>query len=259
MSAMSDRAEFLESALLRRAGFRHAFFTRRGGVSTGAYESLSFSIAAGDTPDNVRQNLERAGAALDVDSQRIHFLSQVHGRVARTLDGSEVQSALINVEGDALLSRVPELACGVRSADCVPVLLADRRSGAVAAAHAGWRGAVQGVVSAAVDALRALVPNPELIAVIGPHISLDAFEVSEDVAETILSASLDPKIVDRTRLKPHVDLRRMLRAELRSQGLDDAAIDDVWGCTVLEPERFFSFRRDGKASGRHLSAIVPRL
>ncbi|HEY5372954.1 MAG TPA: peptidoglycan editing factor PgeF [Polyangiaceae bacterium] len=259
MSAMIDRAEFLESALLSRAGFRHAFFTRRGGVSTGAYQSLSFSIAAGDTADNVRENLERAGAALDVDSKRIHFLSQVHGRVARTLDGSEAQSTLIKLEGDAVLSRAPGLACGVRSADCVPVLLADRRSGAVAAAHAGWRGAVQGVVSATIDALRALVPNPDLIAAIGPHISVQAFEVSEDVAETILKASLDPHIVDRSHAKPHVDLRRMLRAELRSQGLDDAGIDDVWGCTVLEPARFFSFRRDGKASGRHLSAIVPRL
>ena len=78
-------------------------------------------------------------------------------------------------------------------------------------------------------------------------------------AETILQASHDPHIVDRTREKPHVDLRRMLRAELRWQGLNDAAIDDVWGCTVLEPARFFSFRRGGKASGRHLSAIVPRL
>ncbi|HEX3855143.1 MAG TPA: peptidoglycan editing factor PgeF [Polyangiaceae bacterium] len=256
---MSDRAEFLESALLRRAGFRHAFFTRRGGVSSGAYQSLSFSIAAGDSADNVRQNLERAGTALGVDSERIHFLSQVHGPVARTLDGTEVQSALINLEGDALLSRAPGLACGVRSADCVPVLLADRRSGAVAAAHAGWRGAVQGVVGATIDALRALVPNPDLIAAIGPHISLQAFEVSADVAETILNASLDPHIVDRSHQKPHIDLRRMLRAELHAQGLDDAAIDDVWGCTVLEPERFFSFRRDGKTSGRHLSAIVPRL
>jgi copper oxidase (laccase) domain-containing protein len=138
-------------------------------------------------------------------------------------------------------------------------LLADRRSGAVAAAHAGWRGAVQGIVSASIEALRALAPDPDLIAAIGPHISLAAFEVSEDVAETILKASRDPDIVDRSRPKPHLDLRRMLRAELRWQGLKDAAIDDVWGCTVLEPERFFSFRRDGKASGRHLSAIVPRL
>lgn len=256
---MTERADFLESALLRGAGFRHAFFTRKGGVSLGAYSSLSFSVAAGDSEVNVRENLARAAAELDIASNRIHFLSQVHGRVAHTLRGSENQSSLILREGDALVSRAPGVACAVRSADCVPVLLADRRSGAVAAAHAGWRGAVSGIVASALEALRALAPNPDVIAAIGPHISLAAFEVSEDVAETLLTASRDPHIVDRSRPKPHVDLRRMLRAELHALGLAHSAIDDVWGCTVLEPERFFSFRRDGKASGRHLSAIVPRL
>ena len=259
MSAMTEHAEFLESALLREAGFRHAFFTRHGGVSEGAYRSLSFSIAAGDSAHNVSRNLERAAIALGVDSARIHFLSQVHGRVTHTLLGSETQAALIHVEGDALVSRAAGLACGVRSADCVPVLLADRHTGAVAAAHAGWRGAVNGIVTSAIEALRALSPTPDLIAAIGPHISQAAFEVSEDVAEAILKASRDPDIVDRTHAKPHLDLRRMLHAELHSNGLSEASIDDVWGCTVLEPERFFSFRRDGKASGRHLSAIVPRL
>jgi YfiH family protein len=256
---MADRAEFLESALLRASGFRHAFFTRNGGVSTGAYASLSFSVAAGDRATNVTQNLQRAAVALGVDAERVHFLSQVHGRTVHALLGSETQTQVIELEGDALLSRAPGLACGVRSADCVPVLLADRRSGAVAAAHAGWRGAVAGVVTSAVEALRALHADADLVAAIGPHISQPAFEVSNDVADTILAASRDPEIVDRSRAKPHVDLRRMLRAELRSQGLEDSAIDDVWGCTVLEPARFFSFRRDGKHSGRHLSAIVPRL
>jgi YfiH family protein len=257
--AMADRAEFLESALLSGAGFRHAFFTRNGGVSTGAYASLSFSVAAGDDAANVRQNLERASAVLGVEPQRIHFLSQVHGQITHVLAGSEEQSQVIELEGDALTSRAPNLACGVRSADCVPVLLADRRSGIVAAAHAGWRGAVLGVVSSAVRAIRAAVPAADLIAAIGPHISQLAFEVSDDVAEAILAASHDPGIVDRSRSKPHVDLRRMLRAELRSQGLANADIDDVWGCTVSDPARFFSFRRDGRRSGRHLSAIVPRL
>jgi polyphenol oxidase len=256
---MTENADFLESALLRVAGFRHAFFTRRGGVSQGAYASLNFSVAAGDSEANVRQNLERAAIELEVPSTRIHFLSQVHGRVAHTLSGSEAQSLLILREGDALVSRAHGVACAVRTADCVPVLLADRRSGAVAAVHAGWRGAVKGIVSSALEALRALAPDPSLIAAIGPHISMAAFEVSEDVAETLLKASHDPNIVDRSGPKPHVDLRRMLRAELHAQGLPHAAIDDVWGCTVLEPARFFSFRRDGKASGRHLSAIVPRL
>jgi polyphenol oxidase len=259
MTAMTDHAEFLESRVLRDAGFRHAFFTRNGGASEGAYRSLSFSIAAGDDAQHVSQNLERAAVALGVASRRVHFLSQVHGNLTHTLSGNETQAELVRVEGDALASRAPGLACGVRSADCVPVLLADRKSGAVAAAHAGWRGAVNGIVSSAVAALRALAPNPDLIAAIGPHISVAAFEVSEDVAQTLLEASLDPEIVDRTRAKPHVNLRRMLRAELLGLGLADGSIDDVSGCTVLEPARFFSFRRDGKASGRHLSAIVPRL
>lgn len=259
MQRMTHRAEFLESALLRSAGFRHAFFTRNGGVSSGAYASLSFSVAAGDSPANVRENLRRASAVLEVDPDKIHFLSQVHGRVARELLGHEAQAEVVELEGDALFSRAPNLACGVRTADCVPVLLADRTSGAVAAAHAGWRGAVQGIVTSAVQALRESSPSAELIAAIGPHISQAAFEVSDDVAETILTASRDPAIVDRSGAKPHIDLRRMLRAELRAQGLADTAIDDVWGCTVSEPARFFSFRRDGKASGRHLSAIVPRL
>ncbi|HYQ43022.1 MAG TPA: peptidoglycan editing factor PgeF [Polyangiaceae bacterium] len=256
---MTDHAEYLESELLRGAGFRHAFFTRNGGVSTGAYSSLSFSVAAGDSEDNVRQNLERASAILGIERSRIHFLSQVHGGVVHVLTGREEQRELIQREGDALVSRAPGVACAVRSADCVPVLLADRRSGAVAAAHAGWRGAVAGIVSNTVEALHTLAPNPDLIAAIGPHISLAAFEVSEDVARTLLNASRDPGIVDRSRSKPHVDLRRMLRAELRALGLANDAIDDVWGCTVLQPEHFFSFRRDGKASGRHLSAIVPQL
>jgi purine-nucleoside/S-methyl-5'-thioadenosine phosphorylase / adenosine deaminase len=256
---MTEHADFLESALLRGAGFRHAFFTRKGGVSAGAYSSLNFSVAVGDSEANVKQNLERAATELGVPSTRIHFLSQVHGRVAHTLSGTEHQGVLILREGDALVSRAPGLACAVRSADCVPILLADRRSGAVAAVHAGWRGAVNGIVSSALDALRAIAPAPVLIAAIGPHISLASFEVSEDVAETLRKASRDPQIVDRSRAKPHVDLRRMLRAELHAQGLPQAAIDDVWGCTVSEPERFFSFRRDGKFSGRQLSAIVPRL
>ena len=245
--------------MLREAGFRHAFFTRNGGVSEGAYHSLNFSIAAGDSPPHVSQNLQRAASALGVTAARLHFLSQVHGDVTHTLNGSEVQSELIQVEGDALVSRAAGLACGVRSADCVPVLLADRNSGAVAAAHAGWRGAACGIVSSAVEALRAISPHPDLLAAIGPHISLAAFEVSEDVATTLLKASHDAHIVERSRAKPHVDLRRMLHAELHALGLPDAAIDDVWGCTMLEPARFFSFRRDGRASGRHLSAIVPRL
>ncbi|MDQ2643753.1 MAG: peptidoglycan editing factor PgeF [Myxococcota bacterium] len=257
-----NEASLLESPLLGRAGFRHGFFTRNGGVSTGPYRSLSFSLAVGDEPGNVAENLRRAAGALGVPSERIYYLSQVHGRQTQLADGRETPARFLEREGDAVLA-VPGtdgLACAVRSADCVPILVADRATGAVAAIHAGWRGVVAGAVGAAVSALREQTgQRGDLIAAIGPHISLRAFEVSDEVAAELARASDATDVVHHGATRPHVDLRRIVRAQLAAAGLESSAIDDVQGCTVSEPERFFSFRRDGAKSGRHLSAIVPRL
>jgi YfiH family protein len=252
-------AEFLVSSLLSAAGFRHAFFCRRGGVSKGPYESLNFSVTVGDAPKNVSQNLALAAESLGVEAERIFFLSQVHGATARTLDGTQALETVRTVEGDALSSRIGDLACSVRTADCVPLLLADRRSGAVTAVHAGWRGVVRGVVEAGIASIRSLSgPNAELVVAIGPHIRQGAFEVSEDVARELEDSSPVAGVVDWTRKKPHVSLVRIVRAKLDALGIPDAAIDDVGGCTLTEADRFFSFRRDGRVSGRLLSAIVPR-
>ena len=256
-----NEPSLLESPLLRAAGFHHGFFTRNGGVSGGPYRSLSFSVAVGDEPANVAENLRRAAGALGVPSERIYYLSQVHGRKTHVADGREPPSRFLEREGDAVIATpdTPDLACAVRSADCVPILVADRATGAVAAIHAGWRGVVAGVVGAAVAALRQNTQrHAALIAAIGPHISLRAFEVSEEVAAELARASSATDVVHHGATRPHVDLRRIVRAQLTAAGLEPSAIDDVQGCTVSEPERFFSFRRDGAKSGRHLSAIVPR-
>lgn len=255
----SEPPMYLTSELLSRAGFRHAFFTRQGGVSEGAFASLNFSVAAGDDAARVAENLRRAGRALGVDAERIYFLSQVHGRAVELSDGSESRESFLHREGDIVVGSLPTLACAVRSADCVPVLLADRASGRVAAVHAGWRGVRDGAVEAGVARLRELAAGPvDIVAAIGPHISAAAFEVSNEVAGELLAASPEPGVVDWSRSRPHVDLRRLVQAQLSSLGLPSAAIDHVPGCTVLDAARFFSFRRDGKASGRLLSAIVPR-
>ena len=252
-------AEFLESSLLRGAGFRHAFFSRRGGVSTGPYESLNFSIGVGDDPEKVQKNLALAADALSVQTHRIFFLSQVHGAIASVLEGDESKDLVLTREGDALASASRDLACGVRTADCIPILAGDRRSGAVVAIHAGWRGIVRGVVEAGILSLRELASAPtDIVAVIGPHIRERAFEVSDDVARELEAASPVSGVVDRGRAKPHVGLARIVRAKLNALGVGEDAIDDVGGCTMTEAERFFSFRRDGKISGRLLSAIVPR-
>lgn len=254
----------LHSPLLTRAGFGHAFFTRLGGVSRGPYESLSFSLSVGDDREHVAENFRRAALALGVRAERIYYLSQVHGRQTHVADGNEPSASFLRREGDAVLARAlgergQPLACGVRSADCVPILLADRETGAVGAVHAGWRGVACRVVDAAVEALRELTgKRGDFLAAIGPHISLRAFEVGEDVAHALEAASPAREVVDRSSTRPHVDLRRIVRAQLVASGLDESAIDDVLGCTVSEPERFFSFRRDGSKSGRHLAAIVPR-
>ena len=251
-------AVLLRSELLHESGFSHAFFTRQGGVSQGPYRSLNFSSAVGDSVENVSRNLGLAAEALGVDPRHIYFLSQVHGRDVLSVDGSEDRLEVLERRGDGVISRSADVACGVRSADCVPVLLADRRSGAVAALHAGWRGTVAGIVPAGVAALRALGGDAAgLIAAIGPHISVAAFEVSEEVAAELAAAAPESAVVDRSRgPKPYVDLRCIVRAQLCAAGIADANIDDVLGCTVSDPERFFSFRRDGAKSGRHLSAIV---
>jgi polyphenol oxidase len=250
------------SPLLQQAGFRHAFFTRSGGASEGPFESLSFSTAVGDDPRHVDENLRRAGTLLGVDRERVLYLSQVHGREARFYRTPEQRSELITLEGDAIGGSEPGTAYGVRSADCVPVLLADVVSGAVMAIHAGWRGVVIGAVEAGVACLRQnLGREGQLLAAIGPHISAAAFEVSDDVAAELARACPVPGAVrrDAATAKPHVNLRFIVTQKLLALGLTEASIDQIGGCTVLDAQHYFSFRRDGKRSGRHLSAIVPRL
>jgi polyphenol oxidase len=249
----------LVSPLLESAGFRHAFFTRRGGVSGPPWDSLNFAAATGDDPAAVRENLARAAAILGVSPGKVYFLSQDHGTASRVLAGDEDRDEVLRSVGDVTLSRAPGTACGVRSADCVPILIADRASGAVAAIHSGWRGTVANVARAGVLALRDLAgARGDLVAAIGPHIERCCFEVGPDVAAQLAACSPLGAAAVIPGEKPHVDLRRVVRAQLEAEGIAPEAIDDVAGCTVCDRERFHSFRRDGKVGGRMLSAIVPR-
>jgi len=248
------------SPLLAQAGFRHAFFTRNGGASEGPFDSLSFSTAVGDEPAAVEENLRRAAGVLGVNPARICFLSQVHGRVSHFFEEPITRAESITLEGDAIGGADAESAYAVRTADCVPILLANEASGAVMAVHAGWRGVASRVVDAAVVKLRNRDgARGRILAAIGPHISVHAFEVSDDVAQQLAASCPSPGAVLRSGFeKPHVDLRFIVTQQLIALGIRASDVDHVSGCTVLEPEHYFSFRRDGKRSGRHLSAIVPR-
>jgi YfiH family protein len=224
----------LTSALLAKSGVVHAFPTR------------ATSDAA---------LLDALGA---LDCHAVLQIKQVHG--ARAVRAEDVAGAS-GLEGDAIVARAGPagrgVAVGVRVADCVPVLVADRASGSVAAIHAGWRGVVGGVIRAGVELLEEgevveRLARGEVVAAIGPCIGACCFEVGRDVAAQI------GFVVRREGDKAYVDLRAAVRSQLRALGLPDACIDDVPGCTRHEPERFHSYRRDGAHSGRMLAAVVSR-
>jgi YfiH family protein len=233
---------------LARAGFPHGFAARGPDIG---------DFGPNTPPQEVAAHVRRLAEVAGFDPLALRQVHQVHG--ARVVDGATLADDRARVEADALVLRATSRearAVGVRIADCVPVLVGcvggkapnDR---AIAAIHAGWRGVVAGVVGAA---LAELGPG-ERVAAIGPCIGPCCFEVGVDVAAQIAAACGDPRVIARTAGdKAYVDLRRAVRAQLASAGVTD--IEDVPGCTRCEPERFFSFRRDAAASGRHLAAIA---
>ena len=251
----------LTSPLLSRHGFTHGFSLRTGGVSEGPYASLNLGRAVGDDAEAVEENHRLFAAEVGYETARSFEVSQVHGAGVHVVGPDDAPAAVRGLSGDALVApaTTPRVVVGVRVADCIPVLLADPVTGAVAAVHAGWRGAVAGVIDAAIAAMEvaAGVRAEDLLAAIGPHIRAGAFEVGEDVAAQIAGAAPGaPGVVVRGYDKPHVDLAVVVRAQLAARGVPAEHVDDVGGCTVTESARFFSFRRDGKRSGRHLGVIA---
>ena len=230
-------------------GTRHGFSTRRGGVSSGGYATLNVGAKWGDDPDKVAHNRRRLAAAGGFDLKRLFTAKQVHGaRVALIVEGTEVDR-VAQAEADALVTEVPGAVLGVYTADCVPILLSDGE-GRVAAVHAGWRGTVAGVAAAAVEALVSIgARRQRLKAVFGPSICAHCFEVGDEVA-----AQFAPAAVVRGPQRPHVDLLEANRGFLAGAGV--AKFDAHPPCTMCEPERYFSFRRDGGQIGQHLSFIV---
>jgi hypothetical protein len=249
----------LRAPLLVAAGFRHAFFTRRGGVSPAPFDSLNFAVHVGDDAGLVARNLAIAAQDLGVEPDRILYLQQVHGTTCHVVAPPFHHDETWKLEGDAVIAHDGTVACGVRVADCAPVLIADRCSGLAAAVHSGWRGTEQDIVGHVVRKLREMGSHPrDLVAAVGPHIERCCFETGHDVAAHLSRVS---PVGDILHLgsggRPHVDLRRILHAQLLEAGLGHEQVDHVRGCTMCEPDRFFSYRRDGQRSGRLLAAIVP--
>jgi len=229
-----------------------AFFTtRHGGVSTGDFASLNLGLHVGDDIDAVAENRRRISDLLPAQPV---WLNQVHG--TRVAYADDVQAGSAAPEADASMSGMPATPCAVLVADCLPVLFCDTSGLKVAAAHAGWRGLAAGVLERTVEAMR--VPPAKTMAWLGPAIGATAFEVGQDVVDHF--TSLSPAAATAFRNiegKPGKYLADMV--ELAKQRLRSAGVEQIYGgqfCTVTEPGRFFSYRRDGR-TGR-MAAVIWR-
>jgi YfiH family protein len=249
--------DVITSPLLEVAGVRHAFFTRQGGVSQGIYESLNLGLGSGDDPQAVLENRARAAAHFGADG--IVTAYQIHSATALVADGPWPAGP---PQADAVVSATPGVVCGALSADCAPILIVDPQAGVVAAAHAGWKGALTGVVEATVARMVSLgADRNRMRAAIGPCIGPKSYEVGVEFLERFVH--FDPAYnqffaAGEAPEKRRFDLPAFVLGRLAAAGVETR--EWVGRDTCAEPDAFFSNRRAFKRGepdyGRLLSAIM---
>ena len=244
--------------LLDKAGVRHGFFTRQGGVSTGLYDSLNTGLGSADDPAAVAENRRRVAAHMGGLPDDLAACYQIHSSLVRVAEAGWKGD---RPEGDATVTAAPGVICAVLTADCAPILLADPEAGVVGAAHAGWKGALDGVVHSTVAAMQALGAEPRrMVAVVGPCIAQASYEVGADFQDRF--DHHDPGggrffAPGATPAKRLFDLPGFVLWRLEQAGVSEAA----WTGhdTRIDEARFFSNRRaylNGEPDfGRLMSAI----
>jgi len=249
----------VRSAFADSPGIRHAFFTCEGGVSEGIYASLNCGFGSDDDPERVAENRRRALAALGMPKNDLLTVHQVHSADALVVDSAD--DLAHRPRADAMVTATPGLTLGILTADCAPVLLADPEAGVIGAAHAGWRGALSGILAATVERMLVLGARRDALrAAVGPAIGHASYEVGPDFPAPFLAedesnaAYFEPA----PRQGHHLfDLAGYVAAALRRAGVADI---DVVAADTYRDERFFSYRRNTHRGvgdyGRQLSAIT---
>jgi len=239
------------------SNFRHGFFTRRGGASSGVYQGLNCGFGSTDQTDVVALNRTRVADAMGVDAGDLATVFQYHSAEVLTLDRPPEGE---RAKADAMVTATPGVALGILTADCAPVLFADADAGVVGAAHAGWKGALNGVLENTLSAMEALgADRGNTVAVVGPCISQASYEVGPEFMDAFMA--VDPAYArffaggngDRVQF----DLPAFALHRLREAGIGDAEWTRY--CTYSDPDRFYSYRRSVHLKeadyGRLISAI----
>lgn len=240
-------------------GVRHAFFTREGGVSQGIYRGLNGGIGSNDDPAHVAENRRRMAQALGVTPANLLTLYQVHSPDVVTVD--EPWQAQARPRADAMVTRRAGIALGATAADCGPILFADAQARVIGATHAGWKGALGGVLEATIAAMLPLGARRErIVAAIGPLIRQPSYEVGDEfVARFVAADAGNARFFVPSSRAGHAqfDLGAFIRGRLEAAGI--AAIDDT-GIDTYSDENYFSYRRSVHRHepdyGRHVHAIA---
>ena len=247
-------------SLSKLPGIRHGFFTRAGGVSEGVYESLNGGVGSEDSPAKVAENRARMAKHLGVAPDRFLTCYQIHSPevvVAETPWPSNERP-----RADAIVTRTPNLAIGISTADCGPVLLAEPEARVIGAAHAGWRGALTGVIEQTVAAMEKLgAKRGRIVAAAGPMIRQPNYEVGQDLIDRFVAT--DPNTIRffKPAQRPgHSMFDLASYVVSRLQRAEIAEIEDLGLCTYADPAQFYSYRRATHRAepdyGRHINAIA---
>ncbi|MCL2350097.1 MAG: peptidoglycan editing factor PgeF [Defluviitaleaceae bacterium] len=246
---------------LTAAGVRHCFSSRIGGVSGGVYSSLNLGLNNGDDAAAVRENFERICGAACFDINNVIVSNQKHGIIVEKIDVAFGEMRQLADEADGLMTDKPNIVLTTYYADCVPLLFYDKNSGAVANAHAGWRGCADDMAGAAVAAMvkEYATCAKDLLVGIGPSICKGCFEVDKDVADKFkkqlpFSDKFVYNSIDKQN-KYHVDLWQVCRGSLLAAGVLQENIEIAGLCTYELDELFFSHRRDGMPRGNMIGMI----
>ena len=229
--------------------------TRHGGCSVGNYAAFNINNYCGDEAAHIAENRRALAGLLGIDDSHIVMPHQVHGTEVRRIDGPQQEI----IEGvDAVMTDVSRLCIGVSTADCIPILLYDEAHHAVCAVHAGWRGTVQRIAQVAVEAMcKTYGSDPlQMKAVIGPGISLESFDVGEEVYQQFADAGFDMTKIARMYAKWHIDLPMCNRLQLEEMGIRDIYLSGI--CTYQQCNDYFSARRLGINSGRIFTGVLLR-
>jgi len=247
----------VESIVLAEQGVKHAFCTRRGGVSEGFCGSLNVSAHERDDPAAVSENWRRLSHAFSLSREHVVTLRQVHG--TRVVHGGKDPVGYSEPEADGIITALPGRACAIKTADCLPILLYDSRKRAVGAVHAGWRGTAADIAARAVRHFEEFIGSSpsDVIAVLGPAIGPCCYEIDESVATHVKQREANmPALHYRGMGKWTFDLTLANERQLLNAGIRRDAIFSVRLCTSCRKDLFFSYRRDGEKTGRQLNFIV---